>query len=69
MRRVEVDCNFNWLGVDKPALSHREAQDFGLFHGQRVIAYQHDDEWDADVMFDLSLPHHYQWYIVLQGRR
>lgn len=65
MRRIEVDTNFNWLGPDFPALSHREVKARGLEVGERVAAYQDDDEWPGTVRFDSSYPYQYQWYIAL----
>lgn len=65
MKRVEVDTNFNWLGAGCPALTQRRAEELGLSVGERVVAYQDDDEWPGIVRFDPTLPHQYQWYVVL----
>lgn len=65
VKRFSVDCNFNWLGPDKPAMSHREADSLGLRSGERVTVYQDDDEWHGTVVFDPTLPVQYQWYVEL----
>ena len=66
MKRITVDCNFNWLGPSKPALSHAEAARWNLHPGERLTAMQDDDEWLGVVVFDPSLPDQYQWYVDLE---
>jgi anaerobic selenocysteine-containing dehydrogenase len=66
MKRFMIDTNFNWLGPSKPALSHEEARRLGLQENERVTVYQDDDEWEALVKYDDSLPYQYKWYVILQ---
>ncbi len=66
MKRFMIDTNFNWLGASKPALSHEEARRLGLQENERVTVYQDDDEWEALVKYDDSLPYQYRWYVILQ---
>jgi hypothetical protein len=65
VKRVSVDTNFNWLGPDRPAISSSEASELVLAPGDRVVAYQDDDAWDATVRYDPNLPSQYRWYFEL----
>lgn len=65
MKRILVDTNFNWLGPDCPILSRDEVSRYGLAEGERIQACQDDDEWEAVVCFDASVPYHYQWFVRL----
>jgi hypothetical protein len=64
-KRYSIDCNFNWLGPSKPAISHKEAEEWGLQPGDHIVVYQDDDEWGGTVRFDQTLPYQYQWYVEL----
>jgi hypothetical protein len=63
MKRFEVDCNFNYLGPDKPALSIGEVIALSLNPDEKVLVFQDEDEWSGIVVFDKSLPQMYQWYV------
>lgn len=61
-----VDTNYNWLGPTKPAISHAEAEAWGLKAGQTVSVRQDDDTWTGMVVYDRKLPWAFQWYILLE---
>lgn len=48
-------------------MSDLEIKLLGLIEGERVVAYQDDDEWDGIVRYDSSEPEGRQWYIELDG--
>jgi hypothetical protein len=61
MKKIEIDCNFNYLGPNKPCLSHEEIKRYELKINEQIIAIQDEDEWIGKVLFDDSLPYSYQW--------
>ncbi|MDR3157486.1 MAG: hypothetical protein LBU11_00420 [Zoogloeaceae bacterium] len=63
MEKIEVDCNFNYLGPDCPSVSAQEARLYELVVGEEVVIYQDDDKWGGRVFFDPALPYQYQWHI------
>lgn len=65
MIRINIDCNYNYLGPSKPVLTEREVEELGLFVNQRVMAYQDDDEWYGTIRYDEELPESKRWYIEL----
>lgn len=65
MIRINVDCNYNYLGPSKPVLSEHELKELGASNKQRVIAYQDDDEWCGTIRYDETLPENMKWYIEL----
>ena len=69
MRRLEVDCNFNYLGPAFPALSQDEVVGFFLTPHEIVVAFQDEDEWEGEVLFDPSLPELYRWYVKIDIKR
>lgn len=66
MKRIDVDTNFNWLGPDYPVLSHAKVSRYELQVGERVLTCQDDDEWEAVVRYDATLPEQYEWYVALE---
>ncbi|MCL1918423.1 MAG: hypothetical protein FWG14_08930 [Peptococcaceae bacterium] len=65
MKKIEVDCNFNYIGPSNPALSKKEVESFNLEINEKVTIYQDEDEWLGVVCFDETFPDHYQWYIKI----
>ena len=65
MKKIEVDCNFNYLGPSCPYMSIQEVHLRKLVNGQEVIAHQDNAEWIGQVFFDSELPYQYQWYIKI----
>jgi hypothetical protein len=66
MKRILIDTNFNYLGPSCPALSAKEVMKSGLKKGEKIIAYQDDDEWEGIVSYAELLPPMYQWFIQLK---
>lgn len=65
IKTVSIDTNFATHNKNEPAMSDLEIRLLGLTEGQRVVAYQDDDEWDGIVRYDSSEPEGRQWYIEL----
>lgn len=65
MKRIEIDCNFNYLGPGYPALSEREVESLNLHENDSVTVYQDGGEWSGILCFDDSLPFQYQWYVKI----
>jgi hypothetical protein len=66
MIKIPIDCNYNYLGPDKPIISEPKIKEFNLLLNQKVIACQEDEEWVGIIKFEESCPEHMQWYIQLQ---
>lgn len=61
---IEIDTNcYEVFGL--PTLWRIKVEVFNLKEGQKVIAYQDEDEWEAIVRFDETLPFEKQWYVEL----
>ena len=65
MLKINVDCNYNYLGPSKPVLTKYEVEKLGLQVNQRVIAYQDEDEWYGTIKFEETFPEPMRWYIEL----
>ena len=65
MKRVYVDCNFNWFGPRHPSLSKADVEKYDLRAGEKIIAYQDDDEWEGIVFFDDAFPSDHKWYVKI----
>lgn len=63
-----IDTNFNCLGPTRPAVSHQEAEAWGLRPGLVIKVRQDDDQWTGTVKHDPSLPWYFQWYIDLDAQ-
>ncbi len=63
--KISIDCNFNYLGFDKPTISPFDVEYFAFRDGDNVIGYQDEQEWEGIVRYDPSLPEEMRWYIEL----
>lgn len=66
IKKIGIDCNFNWLGPLKPVISAFEIEHFNLKEGETIIGFQDDQEWEGIVKYDASCPEEMQWYIELK---
>ncbi|OCA91307.1 hypothetical protein A8F94_05455 [Bacillus sp. FJAT-27225] len=56
----------NWLNKNNdPIITKQQVKDLNLNEGQKVIAIEDDNQWEATLMYDSTLPHQEQWYIIL----
>ncbi len=56
MKKIAIDTNFNFLGPYYPALSFDEVRKLNLIEGEKIIAFQDNDEWEGIIHFDKTLP-------------
>jgi hypothetical protein len=63
--KISIDCNFNYLGFDKPTISPFDVNYFALKEGDTVIGYQDEQEWEGIIRHDSSLSEEMKWYIEL----
>ena len=62
MIRLYVDCNFNYLGPNKPIITEKEIVENHLHINQRVIIFQDSNEWIGIIRFDDTCPLNMKWY-------
>lgn len=65
--KICIDCNYNYLGPDKPIVSENQIQKFNLSVNQKIIVYQDDDEWVGIIKFDDTYPKNMKWFVELNG--
>jgi hypothetical protein len=63
--KISIDCNFNYLGFDKPIISPFDIEYFAFKEGDIVIGYQDEQEWEGIMRYDSTLPEEMKWYIEL----
>ncbi|WP_010244020.1 hypothetical protein [Acetivibrio cellulolyticus] len=65
MKEFGIDCKFNILGPNKPALPQKEALGLNLKPGEHVKVFQDGIIMKGTVVYDEQLPQMYQWYVNL----
>lgn len=69
MKKIYIDTNYHALSPTEPTISPYVILKLNLSHGERVIGFQDNQEWEGIICYDSSLPNEMEWYLDISAAK